>query len=36
MYFMHVNKGMTCSCSMENGNWKSHPAVFQNRASNIL
>ena len=24
MYFMHVNKGMTCSCSTENGNWKSN------------
>jgi hypothetical protein len=24
MYFMHVNKGMACSWSTENGNWKSN------------
>ena len=24
MYFMHVNRGMTCSCSTESENWKSN------------
>ena len=24
MFFMHVSKGMTCSCSIESGKWKSN------------
>lgn len=37
MYFMHVNKGMTCSCSTENGNWNSeHPLYSKIGSQNIL